>query len=506
MTLTSEEVRPDGHVPAAAEHENPHHRHRWSILGVLGLAQLMVVLDSTVVNIALPSAQHALGFSDSERQWIITAYALAFGSLLLLGGRLADLFGRKRIFLIGLAGFAIASAVGGAADGFGMLVTARAVQGAFGALLAPAALSLLTTTFTEPKERAKAYGIYGAIAGSGAGVGLLLGGILTEYLSWRWCMYVNLIFAVAAFVGGYMFLKHTAAQVRPKLDIPGAVVVSVALFSLVYGFAHAATGGWADAVTISFLAAGVILIGAFVYLQQRATHPLLPMRVLADRNRAGAYTAIFISGIGMFGVFLFLTYYLQATLGYSAVRSGLAFLPMVGVIMVVATVGTAVLATKLGPRWLIGPGMLIAAFGMVLLTRITIEPQYAIHILPGIMVIGAGLGLVFSSAMSLATSGVKADDAGVASALVNIGQQVGGSIGTALLSTLAATAATNYVVDHATSNPPAASVLANAAVHSYVVAFWWSAAIFAVGSLIGFVVLRGAVPEYNPDAEPVMAH
>jgi len=488
-------------APRAVEIDNPHHQRRWWILAVLGIAQLMVVLDTTVVNIALPSAQRSLGFDDGDRQWIVTAYALAFGSLLLLGGRLADLFGRKRLFLIGLIGFSIASAVGGAATSFGMLVTARAVQGMFGALLAPAALSLLSTTFTRPSERSKAFGIYGAIAGGGAAIGLLLGGVLTEYLSWRWCMYINLIFAAASFAGGWLLLHHQESEHRPKLDLPGVATVSAGLFALVYGFSHAETGGWGNSVTISFLVAGAALLIAFVYLQTRVQHPLLPMRVVLDRNRGGAYLGIFAVGAGMFGVFLFLTYYLQQTLGFSAVQSGLAFLPMTAMIMILSQIGTVVLAPRIGPRFIIAPGLAIAAVGMWMLTQLDLGSTYVNGVLPATMVFGVGLGLTFSSAMNLATSGVQASDSGVASAMVNTGQQVGGSIGTALLNTLAASAATSYAGSHIGS----ADLAAQATMHSYTTAFGWAAGILAVGAVICAVLLRAQVPAVDPNAAEVVA-
>jgi EmrB/QacA subfamily drug resistance transporter len=495
--MTSTEIDPSSAVKTS---DNPHHDRRWLILAVLGIAQLMVVLDGTVVNIALPTAQHALGFSDANRQWIVTAYSLAFGSLLLLGGRLADLLGRKRMFLIGLAGFAIASAVGGAATGFGMLVTARAVQGAFGAMLAPAALSLLTTTFTHPKERAKAFGVYGAIAGGGAALGLLLGGVLTEYLSWRWCMYVNLIFAAVAFIGGLAWLQNQRASLRPQLDIPGIITVSAGLFALVYGFSHAATGGWGTTTTVGFLIIGVVLLAVFVGIQTRSAHPLLPLRILTDRNRGGSYLAIFVVGIGMFGIFLFLTYYLQATLHYSAVLTGISFLPMTAGIMVASIFGSSFLATRIGPRWIIGPGMLIAAVGMALLTGIGLTSDFALHVLPGTVVMGIGIGLVFSSAMSLATAGVHTEDAGVASAMVNTSQQIGGSIGTALLNTLAASAVTSYLVSHAAEGKGA---VATASLHGYTTAFWWAAGIFAAGAVLSGIILRPDVPVMDPDVEIV---
>jgi EmrB/QacA subfamily drug resistance transporter len=504
MSILTTDPAAGGSVLAAAqvdEHENPHHLKRWWILGVLGLAQLMVVLDATVVNIALPSAQRALGFSNDQRQWIVTAYALAFGSLLLLGGRLADMFGRKRMFLLGLAGFAMASAVGGAAANFDMLVAARAVQGAFGALLAPAGLSLLTTTFTDTKERAKAFGIYGAIAGGGAAIGLLLGGVLTEYLSWRWCMYVNLIFATLAFCGGMAWLAHRVEQIRPRLDIPGILLVSTGLFSLVYGFSRAETDGWSDATTIGFFAAAAILLVAFVLVQTRVANPVLPMRIVLNRYRGGSLIGILMAGAGMFGVFLFLTYYLQQNLGFSAVKTGVAFLPMTAGLMVSAQIGTNVLSRRVGPKFIIAPGLAIGAAGLWMLTHIDAGSHYASSVLPGTIVIGAGVGLVFSSAISLATAGVHADDAGAASAMVSTVQQIGGSVGTALLSTFAATAASNYASSH-TPGPQLATL---AALHSYTTVFWWSAGILGLGAVLTGIVLPAKIRVPAEDEDEVIA-
>jgi EmrB/QacA subfamily drug resistance transporter len=475
------------------------HARRWWILAVLSIAQLMVVLDTTVVSIALPSAQQALGFSNSDRQWIVTGYALAFGSLLLLGGRLADLFGRKRVFLFGLAGFAVASALGGVAENFAMLVTARAIQGLFGALLAPAALSLLTTTFTHAKERAKAFGIFGAVAGSGAAIGLLLGGVLTEYTSWRSTLFVNLFFAGVAIVGGALFLRAEPAIERPKLDWPGTLTVSAGLFGLVYGFSHAETAGWADTVTILCLAVGAALVACFVAIQARASHPLLPMRVILDRNRGGAFLAMFATSAGVFAVFLFLTYFLETSLGYSAVRTGLAFLPLTAAIVVSSSTVAAVLAPRVSPRILVPLGLGVAALGMVYLTRITLQTSYLSHILPSTVLIGAGVGAVFASCLNLATYGVRPDDAGVASATVNTTQQVGGSIGTALLNTIAASAGGAYAASHAAS----AHVSALAAVHSYTVSFWWSAGIFGVAAVLTALILRSGVPQIDPDAAAI---
>jgi len=482
----------------AASGEASSHSKRWWILAILGIAQLMIVLDATIVTIALPTAQADLGFSDNARQWIVTAYALAFGSLLLLGGRISDVLGRKWVFIVGLVGFAVASAIGGAAVSGGMLIGARAVQGMFAALLAPAILSILTTTFTEPVERAKAFGIFGAIAGAGGSIGLLLGGILTEYANWRWTLYVNLIFAAIALVGGYLLLEHSKAAHRAKLDVPGTLVVSAGLFALVYGFSHAETDGWGNSVTIGLLVAAGVLLSIFVWMQQRATHPLLPLRIVVDRNRGGAFLAMFASSAGLFAVFLFLTYYMQSSLGYSAVKSGAGFLPMMGALIVTSTVASTQLVTRVSAKILIPVGMLLAALGMYLLTSIALSSGYVTAILPALLVIGAGLGLVFATAFGMATLGVDASDSGVASATVNTMQQVGGSVGTALLNTIAATAAATYAAAHI-GRGPTQLVEANAAVHSYVVSFWWAGGIFALGALISAIVLRPGVPQYGDD-------
>jgi EmrB/QacA subfamily drug resistance transporter len=476
-------------------------RHRWWILAVIGVAQLMVVLDATIVNIALPSAQQDLGFSDGDRQWVVTAYALAFGSLLLLGGRIADLFGRKMTFLIGLVGFAGASALGGAATSFEMLIVARAGQGLFGALLAPAALSLLTVTFTDARERARAFGVYGAIAGAGGAIGLLLGGLLTEHLDWRWTLYVNLVFAAVAFVGGALLLRRTTRDRTATLDIPGAVLVGGGLFCLVYGFANAESHDWSSAQTWGYLLAGGILLAVFTWWQTRAAHPLLPMRVLLDRNRGASFIAVLISGAGMFGVFLFLTYYLQQSLGYTPVETGLAFLPMVAGLMVASTLASTVLIPRIGPKAVVPLGMGLAAAGMVWLTALDLNSGYAMDVMPPLVVAGFGLGLVMPPAMSLAVAGVATEDSGVASAAVNTMQQVGGSLGTALLNTLSTTAVTNYLDGR---NPKDPTVLAQAGLEGYSTAYWWSAAFFAAGLVISVLLYRRGVPEQDPDAAPVV--
>ncbi|MGI8446335.1 MAG: MFS transporter [Streptosporangiaceae bacterium] len=480
---------------------------RWLILGVVGIAQLMVVLDATIVNIALPSAQKSLGFTAVDRQWVVTAYALAFGSLLLFGGRLGDLIGRKITFVGGLIGFAAASAAGGAATSFGMLVAARACQGAFGALLAPAALGLLTTTFSESKERGKAFGIYGAIAGGGGAVGLVLGGLLTEYLSWRWCLYVNLFFAGIAIIGGAVLLKkHQPAGRRPRLALPGVFLVSASMFCLVYGCSNAATHNWYTPSTYGFLAAGVALLAVFALWQGRAANPLLPPRIVLDRNRGGAYLAVLIAGAGIFGIFLFLTYYLQQTLHYSPVTAGVAFLPMIALIGLYANLSTIVLLPRFGPKPLVTLGMLLAAAGLVWLTRIGPHSGYAAAVLGPLMLAGAGFGFIIAPSMNTGTFGVAPRDAGVASATLNTGQQIGGSIGTSLLNTLAASATAGYLTAHVTPaslvhGRPVPRLAGLALVHGYTTAFWWSAAIFAAGAVIcGTLLRRGPLtPPGVPD-------
>jgi EmrB/QacA subfamily drug resistance transporter len=484
-----------GDVIPASQAGQPDPR-RWFVLGVVGLAQLMIVLDLTIMNIALPSAQRALHFSNTDRQWVITAYALAFGSLLLFGGRLGDLFGRKATFLTGLIGFAAASAIGGASVNFAMLITARACQGVFAAALAPAALGLLTTTFSEPRDRGRAFGVYGAIAGGGGLVGLLLGGVLTEYLDWRWCLYVNLIFAAVTATGAAVFLAAgRPAGTRPRLDVTGVLLVSGSMFCLVYGFSNAATHNWHTPSTWGFLAAGVALLAAFVAWQTRAASPLLPPRVVLDRNRGGAYLAVLVIGAAMFGIFLFLTYYLQTILGYSPVITGVAFLPTIAMVMLFAQISNIVLMPRVGPKPLVGLGMLIAAAGMAWLTRIGVHSGYASAVLGPLVVTGAGIGLSMPPSMNTGTFGVAGGDAGVAAATLNVGQQLGGSIGTALLNTIATSAAAAYVTSHltpavATSPSSQAALRATAAVHGYTTAFWWTAGIFACGAVVCGTLLR----------------
>jgi EmrB/QacA subfamily drug resistance transporter len=471
--------------PSAPAERTAQSPNRWAVLALLGVAQLMVVLDATIVNIALPSAQHALHFSTNSRQWVVTAYALAFGSLLLLGGKLGDLFGRKWTLIGGLTGFAVASAIGGMATSFGMLVGARALQGAFGALLAPSALGLLTVTFQGSPDRPKAFGIFSAIAAGGASVGLLLGGALTQAISWRWSLYVNLAIAVPTAILALRLLRNERQPGRPPIDLPGVAIASGGLFALVYGFSSAETTSWSNPVTIAALAISAVLLSSFVAVERRVANPLLPLHIVWDRARGGAYATIALAGSAVFAVFLFLTYYLQQNLGYSPLRTGLAFLPMTGMIVLTATTVQTRVLPRTGAKPLVATGMTLGLAAMIVFTQLTPHGAYATHVLPGLLLVGTGMGCVFAPAFSTATLGVNSSDAGIASAMVNTSQQVGGSVGTALLSTIFASAAASFASTHAKT----AGLAGAASIHGYTTAFEWAAALFGIGLLVALVIL-----------------
>jgi len=459
----------------------PGTRSRWWALGVIGLAQLLVIVDTTIVNIALPSVQADLGMSDVARQWTITAYTLAYGGLLLLCGRLADRFGRKNTLLIGIAGFALASAVGGAATGTGMLIAARAAQGVFAALLAPSTVSLLTLTFTEPRERAKAFGIFSAIMMAGGAVGLVLGGVLTEYLDWRWCLFVNLPIAVVAGVAGWFVLPNVPGHREAKIDWFSGFIGSAGIVSLVYGLSEAASRGWDSLPVLGFLGLAVVLLATFALRQAKVPNPLLPLSVLKDRDRAGAYFSIGAASFGMFGMFLFLTYQLQAIMHYGALATGLAFLPILAGNLLFATQISSRLLPRTGPRPLLVIGLLLLASGLAVLTQLTPDASYAGLILPAEMLLGMGAGLSMPTVMNLATSRIEPRDAGAASAFITTSQQVGASIGTASLNTIAASATAS-----------AAGIGATAAtVHGYATAGGWAAGFVAVAAIgVGLLVRR----------------
>jgi EmrB/QacA subfamily drug resistance transporter len=482
---------------------------RWLALCVIAIAQLMVVLDATIVNIALPSAQRELAITDADRQWMITAYTLAFGGLLLLGGRIADFTGRKRTFIIGLLGFAGASALGGVASTADLLFAARALQGAFGALLAPAALSLITVTFTTPKDRARAFGVFGAIAGGGAAIGLILGGVLTEYASWRWCLGVNVPIAVLTALAAVPVIKESRAPGDTRYDIPGAVLATAGLVALVYGFTEAAKPdvGWSAGSTRSILALAVALLAAFVVLEARRDNPLLPLRIALDRNRGGSYLAFLLVASGLFAMFLFLTFYFQAVLGYSPLRAGFAFLPFSGGIIVTAGVVSQILP-RVGPKPLMIGGLIMATLAMLYLLQITPTTSYLTHVLPAEIVMSVGLAAVFIPASNTALVGVGGHDAGVASALLNTTQQIGGSLGTALLNTLYTSAVAGYLVEHVSRPADLPRVQQDALVHGYHVSFFWGAVMLAAALVVVVVFIdagKDDIPKQDVVEEPALA-
>ncbi|MCT9931713.1 MFS transporter [Planotetraspora sp. A-T 1434] len=452
---------------------------RWWALTAVATAQLMIGLDLTIVNIALPSMQRSLDLSDPDRQWVITLFALGYGGLLLLGGRLSDLIGRRRSLMIGLTGFALASALGGAAVTPAMLLTSRALQGVFGALLTPSVLATLAATFATPAERGKAFGIYGTAMGSSSGLGVILGGLLTDYLDWRWCMYVNLPIAVAAGAGVLYAVRPAPRATGVRVDIAGALLATAGLMALVFGFARAEPDGWGAATTVGPLAVGVLALVAFVWVQSRVAGPLLPLRVILDRRRGGSYLAVFSLAVGMFAALFFLTFYLQNVLGYSPLRSGLAFLPLTAGLMVGVRMVSPLLM-RAPVRSLLVPGLLTIASGLALLGLIRVDSGYWLHVLPVFALVGLGTGWVLVTANSTATLGAGADTA-VAGAMVMTSQQIGASLGTALLSTIAGTAAADYLRTHPASAP-------QAAVHGFTVASLGAAGFLCLAALAVFLI------------------
>jgi EmrB/QacA subfamily drug resistance transporter len=467
-------------------------RRRWLALGVICTAQLMVVLDLTVMNIALPSAQRALNFTIADRQWVVTAYSLAAASLLLAGGKLSDLLGRKTTFLVGLIGFAGVSAIGGASTNFTTLVAARACQGVFSAILVPTSLALLITTFTSAEDRAKALGVFGAVAAGGGAIGLLLGGALTDYLSWRWTLYINLVFAGVALVGGILLLDRQTTREKFDLDVPGLLFASGGLFFIVFGFSNAATHSWHASGTWGTLIAGVSLLALFAAWIARAANPLLPPRILLDRTRSAGYISVFIAALCLFAMFFFLTYYLQRTLGYSPIKTGIAFLPNSACLAIAANVATIVLLPRVGPRVVLTGGLVIAAGAMAWLAQLGPHTSYSSGVLGPILMAGSGFGLVFAAAFTAGTYGVAPQDASVASATVSVGQQLGASLGTALLNTLFAAAVTSYLVAHSHTSTPSGGATLNelAQAHGYDTAFWWTCGIALAGAAVAGLLLR----------------
>jgi EmrB/QacA subfamily drug resistance transporter len=478
-------------------------RAHWWILVVVAGAQLMVVLDSTIMIIALPSAQHGLGFSDSSRQWVVTAYTLAFGGFLVLGGRISDMIGTKRTLMAGVIGFALASALGGAAQTTVMLIGARALQGLFGALLAPSVLSLLSTTFRDARERARAFGIYATIAISGSAFGLILGGLLTQYLDWRWCLYVNLPIAALVAFGAFTLIPVQQGSPDVRLDIPGVALGCGGLVALVYGLGEAGAHGWGSTGVVVPLIVAVVLLGSFIFWQSKGPNPLLPLRVLKNRNRAGSLLVILLAVTGMFGTFLFLTYLLQGVDHYSPLKTGLAFLPLLAMNGLVATQVATRLMPRVATRLLVVPGLLIGALGVLVLTQLTPDASYVTHVLPAELLLGIGLGLAIVPCISTATNNADPQDVGVTSAMTTTSQQIGASIGTALLNTIAAMATTSYLSGHT----QATDLVARATVHGFAVASGWASGIFVLAAIVGGIVITahpGRVVQPAAEAIAVM--
>lgn len=472
-------------TPVTAENLDP---RRWRALIVIAIAQLMSVLDASIVNIALPSLQVDLGITPENRQWVVTAYTLAFGGLLLLGGRIADYAGRKKTFMIALIGFAVASAIGGFAVNQEMLFGARALQGAFAALLAPAALSLISVTFTDSKERAKAFAVYGGLSAGGAAIGLIFGGLLTEYASWRWCLGVNVPIAIVAVLLAITNVNESKATGDTRYDIPGALTVTVGLVSLVYGITKVGSTGWTSPETLSYFGAALVLLSAFFVIESRTSHPLLPVRILTERNRGASYLTSFIVGSGLFGMFLFLSITFQSVFGYSPVRSGLAFLPFSVGVGISAGMASQLLP-KFGARWISFIGLLMASGGLALLTHLDAQSDYLTAILPALILMSLGMGLVFVPISATALFAIGNHDAGVASAVLNTSQQIGGALGTAFLNTVATSATSAYIVANQSQlfngQPPA-----DALIHGFTHAFMWSAGLLLLGALVWVLMIN----------------
>jgi len=464
---------------------------RWFALVVIAIAQLMVVLDASIVNIALPHASlpRALGglaIAPKNYQWAITAYTLTFGGFLLLGGRVGDYLGRKKAFLIGLSGFAVASLIGGLSVDQQMLFGARALQGVFGALLAPAALSLISLTFTDSKERATAFGVYGALSGVGAAIGLIAGGLLTQYLSWRWCLFVNTPMAIIALLLAIPNVHESKVEGHPHYDVPGALSATLGMVSIVFGVSQASSDGWGSFHAWPFIALGVVLLIGFFQIEAKARSPLLPLRLLTDRVRAGSYLSQTLVGLGLFGMFF------QDVHDYSAVKSGLLYLPFsIGII--VAAGGASQILPKIGPRYIATIGSLMGAGGLFLLSLLAPHSSYLTRVMPAMIIASLGLGATFVAVASTALFNVRPDDSGAASAVLNTAQQIGGSFGTAIQNTIYVTSATAFIANatHAgLSKSSLAVIRATGAVHGYDLAFRFGALMLLLSAVVFYVCVN----------------
>jgi EmrB/QacA subfamily drug resistance transporter len=456
--------------------------NRWLVLVIVCLAQFMVVLDATVVNIALPSIQHGLDFSDADLQWVVNAYTLVFGGFLLLGGRAADLLGRKRLFLAGVVLFTAASLLNGLAQSSSMLIAGRALQGLGGALVSPAALSILMTSFPGTQERTKALGVWSAIVAGGAAAGLLLGGVLTDLLSWEWVFFVNVPVGILAVVAALRFVPESRDEKAHRaFDLAGAVTVTGGLIVLVYAIVKAQSFGWGSTRTVAMLAAAAVLLVAFVAIERRSAAPLIRLNIFRTRTLTAANLAMMLVASGMFSMLFFASLYVQELMGYSPLRAGLAFLPVTSGIMIGAGIAQVAIR-RFGPRPVPVVGLLLATFGMVWLTALPVDGSYVSDLLAGLFPMSLGMGLTFVPVTLLATAGVPAEDSGLASGLLNTSQQVGGALGLAILSTLAA--------NHTTSLLASGTARPLALLNGWHVAFTGGAVVLALAALTLVVLLR----------------
>ncbi|MFF7927901.1 DHA2 family efflux MFS transporter permease subunit [Streptomyces mirabilis] len=483
-------------------------RHLGLALFVIAAAQLMVVLDATITNIALPAIQTDLGVSDANLAWIVNSYALAFGGLLLLGGKAGDLFGRRKMFQVGTAVFTLASLLGGLAPNESLLIGARVLQGVGAALAAPSALALITTTFPAGKSRNTAMGVYAAMGGVGATVGLLLGGTLTDLLDWRWVFFVNIPIGLAVLAGTRALVE--ARRHPGRLDVPGAITGTGGLIALVYGITRGGEHGWTGGVTLVFFAAAAVLLIAFLYLQARTIDPMMPLRLFKDRTRSGSYATMLFIGAGMFATFYFLTLYMQLILGYSPVRTGFAYLPFSFGMAMAAGISSK-LVTHLAPRLIAGPGLLVAAVGMLWFATLEPDSSYTAHLMPAMFVTALGLGMSFVPMTLGAVSGVSHQDTGVASALLNTAQQIGGALGLAVLSTISTSAADDKLPQAAgslyrglaTNDFALVAKAGDAVTHGYTMAFVAAAAMFVAGLLVTGVAINARRQQHTEGAAPV---
>ena len=472
-----------------------HSTNPWVVLVIICLAQFMVVLDATIVNVALPHIQTSLGFTEASLQWVINAYTLVFAGFLLLGGRAGDLLGRKRLFLVGLVVFTIASFLNGISTTSGMLIGFRALQGFGAALISPAALSIISTTFAEGKERARALGVWAAIAIGGSAVGLVLGGALTQAFSWRWIFFVNVPVGILAFLAALRIVPESKDEHAHKgYDIAGAVTVTGGLMVLVYGLVHSASHGWGSTQTIVSFVAAAVLLTAFVLIELRSAEPLVRLSIFRIRSLTTANLSMFLAFSGLFAMFFFNTLYVQKVLGFGPLKAGVAFLPFTVGIMISAGLASS-FAPRIGVRPIAAAGMVLTIIGMIFFARMPVDGSYAADVLPGMILGSLGMGAIFMPLTLVATTGLENEDQGLASGLFNTSQQVGGALGLAILSTIAAS--------H-TSNPSSAASL----VHGFHYAFAGAAVLVGLSLVVFVALLRKrhvARIEAEVETEPALA-